>query len=67
MAHLLHALRPVRPPVYNTAIEGLTPTTTVVVDSTNGIYQTKVIVTVTGGTTSGLNIPIRRYITVAAA
>lgn len=53
-------------PTYNMAIEGLTPSTSVVVDSTNGIFQTKVTVTVTGGTTSGLKIPIRRTITVAA-
>lgn len=53
-------------PAYNTAIEGLTPSTNVIVDSTNGIFQTKVTVTVTGGTTSGLNIPIRRTIIVAA-
>lgn len=52
--------------VYNVAVDGMKPTTTVVVDSLNNLYQTRITVTVTGSATSGLTIPIRRSITIAA-
>jgi Tfp pilus assembly protein PilV len=51
---------------YNVASEGLTPTTSVVPDTTAGVRITTVTVTVTGSATSGLTQPVTRQITIAA-
>jgi VCBS repeat-containing protein len=51
---------------YNATSEGLTPATTVVVDSTDGVRTTTITVTITGGPGSGLTQPVRRQITLAA-
>jgi prepilin-type N-terminal cleavage/methylation domain-containing protein len=51
---------------YNTAVDGLTPSTSVVVDTTGGLNVTRISVTITGGPGSGLRIPMRRSITLAA-
>ncbi len=51
---------------YNTAVGGLTPTTGVAVDSSSGRNVTRVTVTVTGNTTSGLRTPIVRSLSIAA-
>lgn len=51
---------------YNVEREGLTPTTTVVVDSTNGVRTTTVTVRVAGEAGSGLLQPVVRRITIAA-
>jgi len=51
---------------FNTAVGGLTPATAVAVDSSGGRNITRVSVTVTGGTGSGLRAPIVRSISIAA-
>ncbi len=51
---------------YNVASDGLTPSTAVVVDSTNGVRLTTVTVTVAGAPGSGLTHPVVRRITIAA-
>ncbi len=51
---------------YNTVVGGLTPATAVAVDTSSGRNITRVTVTVTGNTTSGLRSPIVRSISIAA-
>jgi len=51
---------------YNVASDGLTPTTSVVVDSATGVRTTTVTVRVAGGPGSGLLQPVVRRITIAA-
>jgi prepilin-type N-terminal cleavage/methylation domain-containing protein len=53
-------------PAWNVPVDGLTPATTVVADSTGGVRTTVVTVTITGNATSGLGQPVVRRITLAA-
>lgn len=51
---------------FNVPAEGLTPVTTVLPETGNGLRLTTVTVTVTGGANSGLAQPVTRQIIIAA-
>lgn len=53
-------------PAFNAESEGLTPTTTVVADTSGGVRITTVTVSVAGGPGTGLLQPVVRRITIAA-